>query len=53
MQAEEPPRTPLQKSMDVLGKQLSLYSLAVIGAIMLMGVIMGKPVHDMFNGKLL
>uniref|UniRef100_G3NEY9 Calcium-transporting ATPase n=1 Tax=Gasterosteus aculeatus aculeatus TaxID=481459 RepID=G3NEY9_GASAC len=26
MQAEEAPKTPLQKSMDLLGKQLSLYS---------------------------
>lgn len=27
MQAEEAPKTPLQKSMDLLGKQLSFYSL--------------------------
>lgn len=25
------PKTPLQKSMDLLGKQLSLYSLSIIG----------------------
>lgn len=26
------PKTPLQKSMDLLGKQLSLYSLCIIGS---------------------
>jgi Ca2+-transporting ATPase len=52
MQAQEPPRTPLQKSMDILGKQLSLYSLAVIGVIMTIGCIRGKTVHEMFNGEL-
>uniref|UniRef100_A0A667ZG13 Calcium-transporting ATPase n=1 Tax=Myripristis murdjan TaxID=586833 RepID=A0A667ZG13_9TELE len=31
MQAEEAPKTPLQKSMDLLGKQLSLYSFGIIG----------------------
>uniref|UniRef100_A0A8C5BVW4 Calcium-transporting ATPase n=1 Tax=Gadus morhua TaxID=8049 RepID=A0A8C5BVW4_GADMO len=31
MQAEEAPKTPLQKSMDLLGKQLSLYSFCIIG----------------------
>ncbi len=49
MQAEEPPRTPLQLSMDALGKQLSAYSLAVIGLIMTIGCIRGHPVLDMFN----
>uniref|UniRef100_A0A8B9E0W2 P-type Ca(2+) transporter n=1 Tax=Anser cygnoides TaxID=8845 RepID=A0A8B9E0W2_ANSCY len=33
MQAEEAPKTPLQKSMDLLGKQLSLYSFGIIGKI--------------------
>jgi Ca2+-transporting ATPase len=49
MEAEEPPRTPLQKSMDTLGKQLSLYSLVVIGLIMSIGCLQGKPVLEMFN----
>uniref|UniRef100_A0A4W3IL50 Calcium-transporting ATPase n=1 Tax=Callorhinchus milii TaxID=7868 RepID=A0A4W3IL50_CALMI len=31
MQAEETPKTPLQKSMDRLGKQLSIFSFAIIG----------------------
>ena len=42
-------RTPLQKSMDTLGKQLSVYSLAVIGLIMTIGCVQGKPVLEMFN----
>ncbi|KAK0149642.1 Calcium-transporting ATPase type 2C member 1 [Merluccius polli] len=33
MQAEEAPKTPLQKSMDLLGKQLSLYSFCIIGTL--------------------
>jgi Ca2+-transporting ATPase len=31
MQSEESPKTPLQRSMDSLGKQLSFYSLCIIG----------------------
>uniref|UniRef100_A0A8C8WUR3 P-type Ca(2+) transporter n=1 Tax=Panthera leo TaxID=9689 RepID=A0A8C8WUR3_PANLE len=31
MQAEETPKTPLQKSMDKLGKQLTLFSFGIIG----------------------
>ena len=27
----EPPKTPLQKTMDTLGQQLSLYSMLIIG----------------------
>ncbi len=49
MQAEEPPRTPLQKSMDVLGKQLTAYSLGVIAVIMIVGCLQGKAVMEMFN----
>lgn len=33
MQAEESPKTPLQRSMDTLGKTLSFYSLCIIGRI--------------------
>ena len=32
MREEETPRTPLQKSMDTLGKQLSVYSIGMAGA---------------------
>ncbi|XP_054715664.1 calcium-transporting ATPase type 2C member 1-like [Uloborus diversus] len=49
MQAEEAPKTPLQISMDTLGKQLSLYSFAIIGLIMLVGWIQGRPLMEMFN----
>uniref|UniRef100_I3N985 P-type Ca(2+) transporter n=1 Tax=Ictidomys tridecemlineatus TaxID=43179 RepID=I3N985_ICTTR len=31
MQAEETPKTPLQRSMDKLGKQLTLFSFGIIG----------------------
>uniref|UniRef100_A0A3P9M136 Calcium-transporting ATPase n=1 Tax=Oryzias latipes TaxID=8090 RepID=A0A3P9M136_ORYLA len=49
MQAEEAPKTPLQKSMDLLGKQLSLYSFCIIGVIMLVGWLQGKKILDMFT----
>ncbi len=49
MREEEPPRTPLQKSMDLLGKQLSFYSLGVIAVIMTVGCLQGRPVLEMFN----
>nr|XP_033785910.1 calcium-transporting ATPase type 2C member 1 isoform X2 [Geotrypetes seraphini]XP_033785912.1 calcium-transporting ATPase type 2C member 1 isoform X2 [Geotrypetes seraphini] len=49
MQAEEAPKTPLQKSMDILGKQLSLYSFGIIGVIMLVGCLQGKYIIDMFT----
>jgi len=49
MQSEESPKTPLQKSMDSLGKQLSFYSFGIIGLIMLLGWIQGRPILEMFN----
>ncbi|XP_075225467.1 secretory pathway calcium atpase isoform X2 [Lycorma delicatula] len=49
MQAEEAPKTPLQKSMDILGTQLSLYSFCIIGLIMVLGWLQGRPVLDMFT----
>ena len=49
METEESPKTPLQKSMDELGKQLSAYSFGIIGAIMLLGWVQGKPLMEMFN----
>ncbi|XP_062841321.1 calcium-transporting ATPase type 2C member 1 isoform X2 [Trichomycterus rosablanca] len=49
MQAEEAPKTPLQKSMDLLGKQLSLYSFCIIGVIMIVGWLQGKYILDMFT----
>ncbi|XP_078400696.1 calcium-transporting ATPase type 2C member 2-like isoform X3 [Cetorhinus maximus] len=49
MQAEEAPKTPLQKSMDNLGKQLSLFSFVVIGLMMLIGWLQGKHLLGMFT----
>lgn len=49
MQAEESPKTPLQKSMDILGAQLSFYSFLIIGVIMLLGWLQGKQLGEMFN----
>uniref|UniRef100_A0A4W4FFB8 Calcium-transporting ATPase n=1 Tax=Electrophorus electricus TaxID=8005 RepID=A0A4W4FFB8_ELEEL len=49
MQAEESPKTPLQKSMDLLGKQLSLYSFGIIGVIMMVGWLQEKNILDMFT----
>ncbi|XP_037068000.1 calcium-transporting ATPase type 2C member 1-like isoform X3 [Pollicipes pollicipes] len=49
METEESPKTPLQRSMDELGKQLSAYSFGIIGVIMLVGWLQGKPIMEMFN----
>ncbi|KAL0822277.1 hypothetical protein ABMA28_004390 [Loxostege sticticalis] len=49
MQAEEAPKTPLQKSMDTLGAQLSMYSFCIIGFIMVAGWLQGKALQDMFT----
>lgn len=49
MLEEEAPKTPLQKSMDSLGAQLSAYSFAIIGLIMLLGWFQGKNVMEMFT----
>ncbi|KAM4800528.1 calcium-transporting ATPase type 2C member 2 [Urocitellus parryii] len=49
MQAEETPKTPLQKSMDKLGKQLTLFSFGIIGLLLLLGWLRGKPLLGMFT----
>lgn len=49
MQAEEAPKTPLQKSMDILGAQLSFYSFCIIGIIMFLGWIQHRPLVEMFT----
>jgi len=49
MSDEVAPDTPLQNSMNLLGKQLSAYSLVVIGLIMLAGWYQGKQLLVMFN----
>ncbi|XP_014216701.1 calcium-transporting ATPase type 2C member 1-like [Copidosoma floridanum] len=49
MQTEEAPKTPLQRSMDILGAQLSFYSFCIIGIIMILGWIQAKALLDMFT----
>ncbi|GMT29027.1 hypothetical protein PFISCL1PPCAC_20324 [Pristionchus fissidentatus] len=49
LQAEESPKTPLQKSMDQLGTQLSIYSFGIIGFIFVVGLVQGRNVLDMFT----
>ncbi len=49
MQSEEAPKTPLQKSMDTLGKQLSFYSFGIIGFIMFIGYLQGRHMLEMFT----
>ncbi|UJR36426.1 hypothetical protein I4U23_029149 [Adineta vaga] len=49
MQAQEAPKTPLQKSMDALGKQLSFYSLSIIGFIVIVGWLQGRHILEMFT----
>lgn len=49
MLEEEAPKTPLQRSMDSLGAQLSIYSFGIIGLIMLVGWIQGKQILEMFT----
>jgi P-type Ca2+ transporter type 2C len=49
LQEIEAPRTPLQHSMDLLGKQLSYMSFGVIGVIVLIGLLQGKKLLDLFT----
>jgi Ca2+-transporting ATPase len=45
----ESPRTPLQLSMDTLGRQLSQASFIIIGIISLFGWLQGKKLLDIFT----
>ncbi|RMZ80939.1 hypothetical protein DV737_g2782, partial [Chaetothyriales sp. CBS 132003] len=49
LQEIEAPRTPLQQSMDRLGQQLSYISFGVIGVIVLIGLLQGKNLLDLFT----
>lgn len=49
LQEIESPRTPLQLSMDRLGKDLSYFSFAVIGLIMLVGLWRGLKFLELFQ----
>ncbi|MFY9312307.1 MAG: cation-translocating P-type ATPase [Tepidanaerobacteraceae bacterium] len=41
-------QTPLQKRLDLLGKQLVIICLAICGAVALLGVFRGEKIYDMF-----
>lgn len=49
LQEIESPRTPLQLSMDRLGQELSYISFGVIGFIVLIGLLQGRKLLDMFT----
>ncbi|THZ27148.1 calcium transporter ATPase [Aureobasidium pullulans] len=49
LQEIESPRTPLQLSMDNLGKELSYMSFGIIAFIMLIGFIRGRPFLELFQ----
>ncbi|XP_065315765.1 calcium-transporting ATPase type 2C member 1-like isoform X2 [Gordionus sp. m RMFG-2023] len=49
MKAELVPKTPLQRSMDRLGKQLSFYSIIIISLIIVLGYIRGRALLEMFT----
>jgi Ca2+-transporting ATPase len=45
----ESPRTPLQLSMDRLGQELTYMSFAVIGLIVVIGLLQGRKLLEMFT----
>lgn len=45
----DPPRSPLQVSLDDLGKKLSFGAFALVGLIFLAGFFQGKPALQMFT----
>eukprot|EP01084_Bolivina_argentea_P072574 131779_1 len=49
LQDTEERRTPLQAKMDELGKQLTWASFAIIGIIVILGIIHGTPLLDIFT----
>ncbi|KAL4874155.1 hypothetical protein BDV12DRAFT_159204 [Aspergillus spectabilis] len=49
LQEIESPRTPLQLSMDRLGQELSYISFGVIALIVIVGLIQGRKLLDMFT----
>ena len=49
LQEIESPRTPLQLSMDRLGQELSYISFGVIGLIVVIGLIQGRKILEMFT----
>lgn len=49
LQEVEDQKTPLQVKMDGLGKTLSVFSFAIIGFIVLVGVFQGRNAAEMFT----
>lgn len=49
LQEIESPRTPLQLSMDRLGQELSYMSFGVIGLIIVIGLLQGRKLLEMFT----
>ncbi|KAL3311724.1 ATPase, P-type (transporting), HAD superfamily, subfamily IC [Cichlidogyrus casuarinus] len=49
MQSEESPRTPLQRGMDLLGKQLTMISMVIIIVIVIFGLIQHRSLLELFN----
>ncbi|MCJ1473321.1 High affinity Ca2+/Mn2+ P-type ATPase-like protein [Lambiella insularis] len=49
LQEIESPRTPLQLTMDRLGQELSYMSFAVIALIMIVGLLQGRQLLEMFT----
>lgn len=49
MQQVENRKTPLQVSMNELGKQLSMLSFGIIAVIVLIGLIQRRPWLEMFT----
>ena len=49
LQEIESPRTPLQLSMDRLGQELTYMSFAVIGLIVVIGLLQGRKLLEMFT----
>ncbi|KAI9318470.1 PMR1-type calcium-transporting P-type ATPase [Dichotomocladium elegans] len=49
MREVETPKTPLQVSMNELGKQLSFFSFGIIAVIILVGLIQKRPWLEMFT----
>lgn len=49
LQEIESPRTPLQLSMDRLGQELSYMSFGVIGLIVVIGLLQGRKLLEMFT----
>jgi Ca2+-transporting ATPase len=49
LQEIESPRTPLQLSMDRLGQELSYVSFGVIGLIVIIGLLQGRKILEMFT----